>query len=416
MSILNQFRFCTLVFHSILLGGLSQCIASELHQPEEGDFFDAFVAEQYAYDDNLFRLPSGSQYLVGSVGPVASRDDRIDSTSAGVEGQWTSLRQAIAFDAHVSDNRYAKNKELDNTSGTGSVMWNWRAGEFVTGQVGTIASRSLANFQNTLYYGRDLVDTVEYFADTTFNLSNRWNLTGGFNRVTSTQSAEAQNLNDFESKSGNFGFGYVTPAENTFGLNYEYTKGAYPHETLVNLDGSPFDRDYDASIGRFLVKYTLGANTFLEANVGFEKRDFPLSSVGSFSGNIWQATLTWQPSPKTEIITKAARQLTAYLDAESDYFISTGVSVATTWKVTEKIALALTVSSYKQDYLGPDEAVVGVEERRDRLSNEQIGVTYSPRHFVIFKINCNLQQRSSNLSQFPYDDKLISASITGKFL
>lgn len=398
------------------LGGQSASIAAAAHPPEDGDYFNAVVTEQFAYDDNLFRIPSGQQFLESLVGPGASRQDKINTLSAGVEGQWTLGRQAIALDAHASDNRYTDNTRLNNTSALVSAMWDWRAGTLWTGQLGTTFTRGLANFQNINFYGRDIVDTIQNFGNANFQLSPHWNLFGGFSQTTATQSVESQKPNDFNGRSGNVGVRYITAGDRTFGVNYEYSDGRYPHDPIVEFQDVEFNRNYKTNTTRFLVSIPIGSKTVFDANVGYEKRDYPSSSIGSFSGDIWRGILTWTPAPKTQVIFNAWHQVTAYLDAESLFFNSKGYSITPTWTPTDKVTVSLAASTEKQNYLGPDTGVADFISRQDRVTGEQIAIAYAPRQYLGFKITYSLQQRSSDVARFEYDDRIISASITGRFL
>ncbi|MDP9114720.1 MAG: hypothetical protein M3O20_13705, partial [Acidobacteriota bacterium] len=253
------------------LAWISPVVAAAVHQPEEGDFFDAFATEQLAYDDNLFRLPSGPQYLDSLVGPGASRTDRINSILAGLEGQWTFGRQGIVLDAHAGNNRYRDNGRLDNTSGAANLMWDWRAGRLWTGQVGAVYGRSLASFQNTFVYGRDLVDTIQYYANAAGQFGPHWMLFGGVVERRASNSLETQKGNDFRGNSGNIGVRYVASSETTLALNYEYATGDYPRESVVTFQGQPFNRTYRSNTARFLASIPIGAKSVLEASVGYQK-------------------------------------------------------------------------------------------------------------------------------------------------
>jgi hypothetical protein len=116
------------------------------------------------------------------------------------------------------------------------------------------------------------------------------------------------------------------------------------------------------------------------------------------------------------VIFNGWRQITAYLDAESLFFVSKGFSVTPTWTPTDKVTVSLAASTERQNYLGPDTGVADFESRRDRVSGEQVAIAYAPRQYLGFKISYNLQQRSSDVARFEYDDKIITASITGRFL
>ena len=55
-------------------------------------YFDIFAADREQFDSNVFRLASSTDVLQ-TVGPAASRQDHINSPSAGLDGQWSLGRQ-----------------------------------------------------------------------------------------------------------------------------------------------------------------------------------------------------------------------------------------------------------------------------------------------------------------------------------
>ena len=389
--------------------------AATVHNPEDGDFFDAYVTEQYLLDDNLFRVPAGAQYFDSLVGPGSTRNDRINVAILGLEGQWTGSRQAIALDAHVNDNRYTFNTRLDNVSGFGNVVWDWRAGALWTGEVGATLSRGLASFQSLNFYGRDLVDSIQSFANASFQISPNLSLVGGVAQTTVSQGVVSQRINDFRNAGGNVGMSYATAEDTTFGVNYEFAKGVYPTGAIIDFRGLEFNRDYKADIVRFLVTSPVGATIMVKADAGYEKRVYATDNVGAISGAVWRVDMNWQATAITALKLDASRQITAYLDAESTYFISTRFSAAPTYNPTERIAVALALSTEKQAYFGPSAGIVEFASRRDSVSGEQATLTYTPRTHLSFTLNAGFQQRASNFARYEFTDRLLSAAITGRF-
>jgi len=66
---------------------------------------------------------------------------------------------------------------------------------------------------------------------------------------------------------------------------------------------------------------------------------------------VWRAEYDWKPRQKFSLLLAGWRELRAYTDVESDYFVSDGFSLGPTWSPTEKISLALTASYEDQEYL-----------------------------------------------------------------
>jgi len=84
-----------------------------------GDVFTPFVADALSYDSNLYRLPASVTNLttLPGLGPQATREDYMNSASAGLDAQWLlGSRQRINLDVRVDDNRFRHNDDLNNIS------------------------------------------------------------------------------------------------------------------------------------------------------------------------------------------------------------------------------------------------------------------------------------------------------------
>jgi len=117
-------------------------------------YFDIYGAFRAQFDNNIFRLPSGAD-VQQVVGPSASREDHVNSPSAGLDGQWALGRQIFSVQAQVADNRYSQNTNLNNVSTIDKATWNWGVASVLSGQVGADFTRSLLSFVNAQIYERN---------------------------------------------------------------------------------------------------------------------------------------------------------------------------------------------------------------------------------------------------------------------
>ena len=381
--------------------------------PEDGNRFTAFAADQFSVDDNLYRLPDGIDDLRFLVGPDATRQDHLNAVSAGAEGQWTFGRQALVFDLRADRNHYSHNGALDNTSGRGRLAWNWRAGPRWTGEAGASYSRTLAGFANTRFLRRDLIDRREYFASGRLRLGPRWSVKGGVERGETTHGVTQRRGDDFRSSAVNAGVEYTTPRADTFGWNYHYARARFPQGSTPG--GAPFDRDYDDSSAQLLTRYALSGKTRLDASGGYLRRRYANGVAGNFSGGTWRATLKWEPSAKTELDVAAWRELSAYQEAESDYFVARGVSMTPAWMPTSRLAFAARGSWIRQEYLGSNPAVTAFVARSDRLRTAQASLTYAPRVRLKLQLVYRYEQRDSTRELYTYDDRVAAASVRFTF-
>jgi hypothetical protein len=374
--------------------------------------FEILIADQFTYDDNLYRLPSSFD-VTTVAGPSATRADGFNSVTLGGNGRWFSDLQAVSLNFRADDNRFIHNDTLDNVSGKGNLEWDWRLGTYWSGQAGASYYRALASFANTGFYSRDVVQREDYFGTVRLQLGPQWALYGGFIGANTTQTAVPEQPFDFRSKAGNAGIEFATSSSNTIGLQYQYTNAVFPQEFVLN--GAPFNSDYNEQTAKIIVKYVFSVATELDVSAGYLKRDYPESRFATFSGDIWKAALQWQPTDQLQWVLTGWRQLTAYVDAESDYFISNGVSLNPTWIATQTLKLSLTISRENHDYINSSPSSISLDaSRRDKLTSAQGGLIYAPKDSLLFNLTCRYDKRNSNQPLFQYNDTLATASVTYK--
>jgi hypothetical protein len=370
---------------------------------------DFYIADQFNYDDNLYRLPS---YIDATTlaGPLATRRDSFNSVTLGGDGRWFTDNQTFGIDFRADDNRFTHNDTLNNVSGKGNLEWDWRLASYWSGQVGATYYRGLANFANTGYYARDVVQREDYFGNVRYQVGPHWAIYGGVIGADTSQTAVAEQLYDFHSRAGNAGIELASSSQNTVSFDYRYTDATFPQDFVLN--GAPFNSNYREDTERIVVKYVFTPATELDASAGYLKRDYPDSRFAAFSGDIWKAALQWQPTDSLQWVLTGWRQLAAYVDAESDYFVSNGVSIAPVWVAANSLTLSVGASREKHDYIGSSPSALTLVSRRDRLTTEQARVIYTPTDSLTFKLTVNYEHRESNQARFQYNDTVAFAGVT----
>ena len=391
------------------------------------DRLDLFLANDIAYDDNLYRLPGNLAVLPGSptdltklpgIGPNPSRGDFIDSVTAGLDGEWLlGNRQSVDLDLRADDNQYFRNTNLNNVSSGDHVGWNWGLGNALSGSVGADYTRLLGGFFDTGTYTRDIVTTYDEYASMRLQAGPHWGIFGGLMDQNFSLSESA--FNNSKIKAVDIGTDYTTNASNRFGFDYRYTDDRTPNTS--NLNGVVFDPDYREDRARFLFNYALSEKTTLDATVGYLRREYPSTAIGSFSGDIWRVKLQWQPTLKTQLTVGTWRQLNADLTAVTNYYLSRGGTIAPAWTASEKVTFILTATQEYQNYIGSNPVGVlpivdSTEGRRDTLSMQTLNMAYTLSRALSFSITAGHERRDSNFSQFEYNDLRADASIKYKFL
>ena len=379
--------------------------------PDDGDTFNVYVNDQETYDSNLYRLPAG--YDIATIAASATKADTINTASLGGEGQLLLGRQV--FDVHVraDDNRFAHNGFLNNTSTSEKLLWNWIVGSQFSGDAGVLYDRMLANFAETLYLGKDSVDTTQYYGTGRYQFGPHWALFGEIHDSDSVHSAKAAAYNDFRAKSGAAGIEYAANAENSIQAEYRYTDGYYAQDYL--FADIPLDRNYHEDITRVLGRYTLTDKTQITAYGGYLKRQYQAAGIGEYHGDIWRVTADWRPTDKTELVGAVWRELHAYLVDASDFFVSQGGSIAPAWSPTEKIKLSVVLSYEDQNYIESSTSQLIVGPRHDKIYSEQANILYTARDSLFFNFFIRAEKRNSNQLELAYSDQLANLSVTFKF-
>jgi exopolysaccharide biosynthesis operon protein EpsL len=374
--------------------------------------FEVFVAAQTSYDDNLYRLPAYLATQLADLDPNARRMDRIDVASLGLGYDWHPGVQTLKGNAGVAYNRFANNGFLNNTSRYAKLEWDWRVADRWSGKVGANYDRLLANFANNHFFQKDILQTSGYFGDIDWQVGAHLFLNANARRSSTTHSAQERVFEDYVANTGGTGVRYVTEAGDELGWDYRYTHGSYPH--APQLKGIPFDQKYDESTSGLHVKYLLTGKTEFEGSAGYLKRNYPVTNSGDFSGTVWRGAVTWAPGAKTQVVFSAWRQLTAYLDSQSDYFVSNGASIAPTWALSTRLSLALLYSHDRDRYIGtsPGAATVPVPDaRRETVRSGKFIATWAPAELLRITASYKFERRRSSVSLFTYDDNLTTIEV-----
>jgi hypothetical protein len=373
--------------------------------------FQFYVADQETYDDNLYRLPSGTAGVPGSIFPNASQSDAVNASTLGGQGKWDIGRQEVEIDLRADENRFLRNTGLNYVSSNAVGTWNWRAGPYFTGQVATFYDRTLASFSETRFVGKDVVSSEEGLASARYQVGPHWAVYGQIRGSYLQHSANAEKFNDFHNKAGNAGVEYATSVNDTYGFQYQYVGVTFKQDpTAVN---QAFN--YKEDSGRFLVHYGLSDKTILDAYAGFVRRQYPGLSIGSYSGAAWRASLQYQFTDKTQFILSTYHELHAYVDAESNYFVAKGVSISPVWAATEKLSFTLTASYENDDYISRSNSILLVGPRRAKVNSDQATIRYTPRDAWLINVFFRHEKRDSNQYGFTYKDNLVSGNVTFRF-
>jgi hypothetical protein len=174
--------------------------------------------------------------------------------------------------------------------------------------------------------------------------------------------------------------------------------------------------DYEENAALARLSYTFSVHTHLQAMYGYVERKHTNDEENRYSGNTWRTELTWQPRAKFSTKLAAWRELRAYVDAESDYFVSEGASITPTWTPIRQLSLSLSLALEEQDYLGIDPIVEQAAARADDVFSGLATMVYSPRPNLELELSYRSLDRDSNRDFRQYDAAVAAAAIRWRIL
>jgi hypothetical protein len=372
-----------------------------------------YVGGRVVYDNNIFRLAAPG--LVPVIPTVVTRDDVIETITAGVDTHWRGLELL----ARADENRYARNTYLDNTSGSVALSSHWRLGSRFWGQAGATYDRKLAEFgsyhelaQNYLL-PKDIYNNYRFYAQGHMALGSGWRLNAEAAEVKVTHTDDP--LDKYTAVTGTLGAEYNTPAGTSLAVKYQVTNGHYGYPGFVD-NVTPFNRNFQERTGTAQLLIPLGSRVIASATGGYISHHYTVTTNYDFSGAIWYASLAFHSTERTQLLLSSSRNVYAYVDAASEYFVSEASRVIARWSPTAKLGVELQYSHEDQRFIGPNPLSAALPfPQHSLIRYEQIDLTWSIARSLQAVLYYRHAARDSNLSVFAYDDSLVSASLQARF-
>ena len=330
MKTLRFVALCALV--AISRHGLSQELAAYTPLEQERWMQDEQPLKLKAfggitYDSNLFRLPGAldPQTTIGT----SDKSDIIYQLGAGGKYELRQSRQKFIAEATITENKYQSFGNLDNTSSDLRGAWQWQVGNDWNGELGAGNRRYLESFAYIQQNIRDMVDQNRLYGSANYLLHSHLKLTLDADWYDTRHGAQSQQVLDSNTKNTAFTVNWVTPAQNTVGLQYRIASAHYP--TGQAVAGAFVLNDYTEGEYSVVAHWKLSGASDVIARIGHTQRQFDQAPNRDFSDLTWRLTYIWQPTGKTALELATWRDLSAFQDLTANYARVTGISLVPTW-------------------------------------------------------------------------------------
>lgn len=369
---------------------------------KEGDTFRPFVSYTRYYDSNLYRLAESEYALVSQL------SDQYGVLSAGVNVDWKPGRQEVVANASKSLVRFSRNTRLDYDGSDYQLRWNWRLGNYWSGQVGAIEGVTQSSFSDLGLLINNQVTRDNQFANVDWQFHPRWHVGIGATATTSTNSTSQQAPNDYDDTSWNATLGYTTPKGSKLSGQVRRVNGDYP-----NRPPSLFvDRAYTLTEYNLLGDWNQSGKLIAHAKIGYVQRANNNLSQRDFSGLAGRVSADYFPGGKTAITWAVYREISNSDDVNASYQLNTGTSLGAAWLISNKLTLRANGSFENRKFEGETGYILlGTPRRDEDTLSGSLSLSYTPVRMATIDVGLQAGRRDSNLNYNDYKFHSVFGSV-----
>ncbi|MDR5172652.1 outer membrane beta-barrel protein [Methylobacillus flagellatus] len=367
----------------------------------EGDVIRPYVSATYLYDDNLRRRSEkeSDTSVIGKAGIIIDKDISLQN-----------------FYAHfgVTENKYNKNSELNNTGKEIVARWNWAMGTKLNGRLEYYKNEAMLPFAD--FRGVDLNMRIQERKsfDANWRFHSSWRARYGAQRQDVDYDSSSLNAASFQEDSHQLGVDYLAESGSKVGLVYTHARGTRPVDRPAFFPGIGtvfVNNDYTQQSLKADIRWLYSAKTRLEFLGGYVNRKHDSFSQRDFSGFNAHANGFWSVTDKTSFRAGAWRDANAISIVTSSYVIDSGASASVSYSATSKVILT---SSARYQQLKFEGDITGLDQgRTDKNKVLSLGVTYNPLDSLSFTTSVSRNLRDSTSQLLNYNSS--SISLTGRY-
>ena len=398
---------------SAYLLAMSNAAFAQTTDADPADTIDALlidISESIGYDSNIFREPPSTGDALSATDNDDSRHDILNSATLGVIGQLHQSRQRFTVSAAITDNRYTESDYLNNTGGDASANWQFTLGDALNGHLRADYLRRLTDFGYATSREKDVLTQQDYTLGLEYRIAARWFVDATADLRQTDHSNGDVMSDDSKTHALEAGIRYSTPLDNAVSLTYRTSDTQFA-QTGGASGSVAKNNDYEDRQLALRTTYALTHKTDVEALLGEKLRRYDRDANGDFSGATGHIRLNWRPTTQVRLALGGWRELQARLEQYSQYFISRGGSLDTTWIPTHAVEIGMRLRTSREDYQSHGILTPEDTARSDRVSTESVHLTYYPTDALRILLTIAREQRNSNRDDFDYRDNIASIAL-----
>lgn len=357
------------------------------------------------YDSNVLRLSDQD--------PTQGRGDQHITGTLSLNLQRPIGQQDVYFIGTVSQNRYARHAQLNNTAINLQGGADWRAGIGCVVRTGAVLTRQLVNLSDLA------TATLASSAQTARALVLSVSCARGpllrpsfdYRDETVTNSAPALSQYDTMTQSYNASLGVRRPRLGEIALYGTVRRTRYPHHILNSPE---FVRFTDAGVRwtRALGAHLSGTATISYSNVVPES-----NATKPYAGLGWTANLTLTPlGTRTHVTLALSRATQQSTLINISYSVDASSQIGIDYALTPRIKLVSAVTLSRRSFVGTAGSAGSALGLGDRSASVSGGLRYAlPFKMlaapVALACDASISRRTADNPAFNYRDALVSLSL-----
>jgi exopolysaccharide biosynthesis operon protein EpsL len=412
LGILVKKSFLGLTFGSLAIMSFSAMAQQiDYSQPslmaDQPDTWQPYAGATYAYDDNLFRIPTSQ-----SNGSPTS--DTSWTREAGLAFDRVYSRQHITANIDVSKTTFDRFNFIDYDGKDAAVNWNWGVTNDFTGNIGIIYSQSLTPFTQFHLAELNLRDQKIENVDGTWHLTPSWQIFGSLNNYELNYDLLSQQPGNREIHTDNVGFNYVSAQGNTIGLVAQREEGVFPVEQLI---GPYFiNNNYTQDELRGSLDWMISGLTHIEFLGGWARRSYGEFAERDVSGPSVRLLATYIATGKTNINMNVWRDIDESDNLTIQYSIDKGVSITPIWDALPRVRVQAMLKRETFDYTNSTLTLSPLQLNRiDTMRDESLSAEYTPLRKLQASLVVYADQLNSTISSNNYRDKGLMLNVHASF-
>ncbi len=370
------------------------------------DTFNIYLAVGGQQDSNLFRQAANEQ------------SDTVQTTSLTLALSKPFAQQRFSFDATLIDYRYSKNDYLDYQAKNYNGTWNWALSHRLTG----VLSASRTEAQNSFVdYAASTPERRKNVRQNDVNhLGAEWQVRGGWRLLGGLTNTEQSNSQTFSQQNGfvlntwEAGIKYLWPAGNYLQLLHRKGDGEYIDQQLLSFAmlPAPFNPQHDTDFrqieteARLFMPFT--GKSSLSAKLANQAREHQHFSQRDYDVYVGRLDYNWQPTGKLSLNSSLRREVAAYQDYASSYYLGDGVNLQPTWQISARTVMRLNYDWQRRRFDG--ELIAGQGERRDTLQSIRLGIDWVPVRWATLTTSIQRDSRKSSRANYDFSTNILSVN------